>query len=161
MLYFGQYNSKTIIICGPIESGKTSFSMRYCDNKFDNCYIPSFVNEISCKTLVLGQDKKLDLKFIVTNNLNDIDDVDCFFVLYDLNSYQSFNDAKKIVLDLLKEKIDIFFIGNKSDLKCIVNKNEVDDFSQKYHLYNMNISVKNNIGISALMKKFSEIIEEK
>ena len=155
-------NSKTIIICGPIESGKTSFSMRYCDNKFDNCYIPSFVNEISCKTLVLGQDKKLDLKFIVTNNLNDIDDVDCFFVLYDLNSYQSFNDAKKIVLDyLLKEKINIFFIGNKSDLKCVVNKNEIDDFSQKYHLYNMNISVKNNIGISALMKKFSEIIEEK
>ena len=105
--------AKTIIICGPIESGKTSFSMRYCDNKFDNCYIPSFVNEISCKTLVLGQDKKLDLKFIVINNLNVIDNVDCFFVLYDLKSYQSFNDAKKIVTDSGGLQREAFFAGKQ------------------------------------------------
>ena len=57
--------AKTIIICGPIESGKTSFSMRYCDNKFDNCYIPSFANEISSKQLILNQgEKRLQLNLL-------------------------------------------------------------------------------------------------
>ena len=152
-------NSKTIIICGPIESGKTSFSMRYCDNKFDNCYIPSFANEISSKQLILNQgEKRLQLKFIVTNNIDDIDDVDCYFVIYDVNSNKSYYDAKKLIEDnLLTEKIAIFFIGNKSDLKCVVNKKEVDDFCIKNNLYNYNISVKNNIGISTLMKTFSDL----
>ena len=151
--------AKTIIICGPIESGKTSFSMRYCDNKFDNCYIPSFMNEVSTKQLILNQgEKRLQLKFIVTNNINDIDDVDCYFVMYDLNSNKSYFDAKKLIEDnLLTEKISIFFIGNKSDLKCVVNKKEVDDFCLKNNLYNYNISVKNNIGISTLMKTFSDL----
>ena len=151
--------AKTIIICGPIESGKTSFSMRYCDNKFDNCYIPSFMNEVSTKQLILNQgEKRLQLKFIVTNNINDIDDVDCYFVIYDLNSNKSYFDAKKLIEDnLLTEKISIFFIGNKSDLKCVVNKKEVDDFCLKNNLYNYNISVKNNIGISTLMKTFSDL----
>ena len=152
-------NSKTIIICGPIESGKTSFSMRYCDNKFDNCYIPSFANEISSKQLILNQgEKRLQLKFIVTNNIDDIDDVDCYFVIYDVNSNKSYYDAKKLIEDnLLTEKITIFLIGNKSDLKCVVNKKEVDDFCIKYNLYNYYISVKNNIGISSLMQKFAEL----
>ena len=151
--------AKTIIICGPIESGKTSFSMRYCDNKFDNCYIPSFANEISSKQLILNQgEKRLQLKFIVTNNIDDIDDVDCYFVIYDVNSNKSYYDAKKLIEDnLLTEKITIFLIGNKSDLKCVVNKKEVDDFCIKYNLYNYYISVKNNIGISSLMQKFAEL----
>ena len=151
--------AKTIIICGPIESGKTSFSMRYCDNKFDNCYIPSFANEISSKQLILNQgEKRLQLKFIVTNNIDDIDDVDCYFVIYDVNSNKSYYDAKKLIEDnLLTEKITIFFIGNKSDLKCVVNKKEVDDFCIKYNLYNYYISIKNNIGISSLMQKFAEL----
>ena len=151
--------AKTIIICGPIESGKTSFSMRYCDNKFDNCYIPSFANEISSKQLILNHgEKRLQLKFIVTNNIDDIDDVDCYFVIYDVNSNKSYYDAKKLIEDnLLTEKITIFLIGNKSDLKCVVNKKEVDDFCIKYNLYNYYISVKNNIGISSLMQKFAEL----
>ena len=135
------------------------FSMRYCNNKFDNCYIPSFMNEVSSKQLILNQgEKRLQLKFIVTNNINDIDDVDCYFVIYDLNSNKSYFDAKKLIEDnLLTEKIAIFFIGNKSDLKCVVNKKEVDDFCIKNNLYNYNISVKNNIGISTLMKTFSDL----
>ena len=151
--------AKTIIICGPIESGKTSFSMRYCDNKFDNCYIPSLMNEISSKNVILNNgEQRLQLKFIVTNNIDNLDDVDCFFVFYDISSNQSFLDAKKLVQDkILIEKLPIFFIGNKSDLKSVVNKLEVDNFCKKNKLYNMVISVKNNIGISALIKKFTQL----
>ena len=151
--------AKTIIICGPIESGKTSFSMRYCDNKFDNCYIPSLINEISSKNIILNNgEQRLQLKFIVANNIDNLDDVDCFFVFYDISSNQSFLDAKKLVQDkILIEKLPIFFIGNKSDLKSVVNKLEVDNFCKKNKLYNMVISVKNNIGISALIKKFTQL----
>ena len=153
--------AKTIIICGPMESGKTSFSIRYCENKFDNCYIPSFMNEVSNKIFLLNNGEKiLKIKFIVTNNIKDLDDVDCYFVIYDLNSNQSFIQAKKLVEDnLINENIHIFFIGNKSDLKCVVNKNEVEDFCNKFKIQFFYISVKNNIGISALMVKFSQLFK--
>ena len=153
--------AKTIIICGPNESGKTSFSMRYCDNKFDNCYIPSLINEISSKNIILNNgEQRLQLKFIVTNNIDNLDDVDCYFVIYDINSKKSFIEAKNLVEDkILIEKLPIFFIGNKSDLKSVVNKFEVEDFCKTNKLYNMIISVKNNIGISALIKKFTELFK--
>ena len=144
-----------------MESGKTSFSIRYCENKFDNCYIPSFMNEVSNKIFLLNNGEKiLKIKFIVTNNIKDLDDVDCYFVIYDLNSNQSFIQAKKLVEDnLINENIHIFFIGNKSDLKCVVNKNEVEDFCNKFKIQFFYISVKNNIGISALMVKFSQLFK--
>ena len=153
--------AKTIIICGPNESGKTSFSMRYCDNKFDNCYIPSLINEISSKNIILNNgEQRLQLKFIVTNNIDNLEDVDCYFVIYDINSKKSFIEAKNLVEDkILIEKLPIFFIGNKSDLKSVVNKFEVEDFCKTNKLYNMIISVKNNIGISALIKKFTELFK--
>ena len=153
--------AKTIIICGPMESGKTSFAIRYCENKFDNCYIPSFMNEVSNKIFLLNNGEKiLKIKFIVTNDLNDLDDVDCYFVFYDLNSNQSFIQAKKLVEEkLISENIHIFFIGNKSDLKCTVNKSEIEEFCNKLKIQYFYISVKNNIGISALMAKFSKLFQ--
>ena len=153
--------AKTIILCGPMESGKTSFAIRYCENKFDKSYIPSFMNEVSNKILLLNNGEKiLKIKFIVTNDLNDLDDVDCYFVIYDLNSNQSFIQAKKLVEEnLIHENIHIFFIGNKSDLKCAVNKSEIEDFCNKFKIQYFYISVKNNIGISALMVKFSQLFK--
>ena len=133
--------------------------MRYCDNKFDNCYIPSLMNEISSKNVILNNgEQRLQLKFIVTNNIDNLDDIDCFFVFYDITSNQSYLEAKNLVqTKILIEKLPIFFIGNKSDLKSGVNKLDVEKFCKNNKLYNMEISVKNNIGISALIKKFTEL----
>jgi hypothetical protein len=161
--------NKTIIICGPFESGKTSFLIRLCDDKFDDYYIPSIKNEIREKNIFFGQ-KEFKFKFIVTNNLKDNfhEEINCFFVLYDVNNKQSFKNAKKIFYDyLLNENKNsdinhkvVFFIGNKKDLIDNVNNNEVEDFCLKYNIINMCVSVKDNIGFVALIQKLSEYFQE-
>ena len=154
-------SNKTVIICGPVESGKTSFLLRFCEDKFEEFYIPSIQDEIKEKKFLLNQRKKeFLLKFIVTNNLNDNfkDEIDCYFVIYDVSNNNSFISAQQIIQNKLqKEKNIIFFIGNKKDLKESVSATEVQNFCDKFNLINMYISVKENIGIIALMQKFSDI----
>ena len=156
-------SNKTILICGPLESGKTSFLLRFCNDKFDDFYIPSFTNEIKEKKYLFNKkQKEFNLRLIVTNNLNDDlnEDIDCIFVLYDVNIIKSYENAKNIVTDKLLnlyKNIIIFFIGNKKDLKENINVKEVEKFCLKYNLINMYISIKDNIGIVALMQKFCEL----
>lgn len=161
--------NKTIIICGPFESGKTSFLIRLCDDKYDDYYIPSIKNEIREKNIFFGE-KEVKFKFIVTNNLKDNfhEEINCYFVLYDVNNKQSFINAKKIFYDYLlndnknrviNDKV-IFFIGNKKDLIDNLNNNEVENFCLKNNIINMCISVKDNIGFVALIQKLSEYFQE-
>ena len=161
--------NKTIIICGPFESGKTSFLIRLCDDKYDDYYIPSIKNEIREKNIFFGE-KEFKFKFIVTNNLKDNfqEEINCYFVLYDVNNKQSFINAKKIFYDYLlndnknrviNDKV-IFFIGNKKDLIDNLNNNEVENFCLKNNIINMYISVKDNIGFVALIQKLSEYFQE-
>ena len=161
--------NKTIIICGPFESGKTSFLIRLCDDKYDDYYIPSIKNEIREKNIFFGE-KEFKFKFIVTNNLKDNfqEEINCYFVLYDVNNKQSFINAKKIFYDYLlndnKNRVInnkvIFFIGNKKDLIDNLNNNEVENFCLKNNIINMYISVKDNIGFVALIQKLSEYFQE-
>ena len=161
--------NKTIIICGPFESGKTSFLIRLCDDKYDDYYIPSIKNEIREKNIFFGE-KEFKFKFIVTNNLKDNfqEEINCYFVLYDVNNKQSFINAKKIFYDYLlndnKNRVFnnkvIFFIGNKKDLIDNLNNNEVENFCLKNNIINMYISVKDNIGFVALIQKLSEYFED-
>ncbi len=156
-------SNKTILICGPLESGKTSFLIRFCNDKYDDFYIPSFSNEIKEKKFLLNhRQKEFYLRFIVTNNLNDDlnEDIDCIFVIYDVSVIKSYENAKQIVIDKILTRyknIIIFFIGNKKDLKENINAKDVEKFCLKYNLINIYISVKDNIGIVALMQKFSEL----
>jgi hypothetical protein len=161
--------NKTIIICGPFESGKTSFLIRLCDDKYDDYYIPSIKNEIREKNIFFGE-KEFKFKFIVTNNLKDNfqEEINCYFVLYDVNNKQSFINAKKIFYDYLlndnKNRVInnkvIFFIGNKKDLIDNLNNNEVENFCLKNNIINKYISVKDNIGFVALIQKLSEYFED-
>ena len=69
------------------ESGKTSFVLKICDNKFDQCYIPSIYDEIFFKTILFVHcNKKYEINFIVSNNDNVIMEADCYIILYDLTS---------------------------------------------------------------------------
>ena len=42
-------NTKKVLIYGEKESGKTSFVLKICDNKFDQFYVPSIYDEIFYK----------------------------------------------------------------------------------------------------------------
>jgi len=153
-------DEKTILIYGPPESGKTSFIIRYFENKFDSCYIPSFSDEITKKSCFLNYGKKFNLEIIVSNNLNKIQNADCYFIFFDISSKNSFEEAKKIIINyIINNNKKIFLIGNKKDLKNVVSEKNINDLCKKYNLEYFLISVKDNIGISAMMKKFGEIFD--
>ena len=152
-------DEKTILIYGPPESGKTSFIIRYFENKFDSCYIPSFSDEITKKRCFLNYGKKFNLEIIVSNNLNKIQNADCYFIFFDISSKISFEEAKKIINNIINTNKIIFLIGNKKDLKNVVLEKNIHDLCKKYNLEYFLISVKDNIGISAMMKKFGEIFD--
>ena len=154
---------KSILILGLEDSGKTSLKMRIFEKKFDNYYIPSLNDEINTKLIYVK--KKFIITFVVSNNtkFNNIDNYDCIFVIYDITNQRSFLKAKEIVNSLIEKQINktIFFIGNKIDLKTNFEeekkKEKIKNIfnNQKIHIFF--ISVKNNIGISAMMNFFTEI----
>ena len=154
---------KSILILGSEDSGKTSLMIRYFEKKFENFYIPSLNDEINTK-LIFGK-KNFVLTFCVSNNLNinNINIYDCIFVIYDITTPKSFLKAKEIIDSLIEKQINktIFLIGNKIDLKS--NFEEEKEKENLKNIFNNQInniffiSVKNNIGISAMMTKFKEI----
>ena len=154
---------KSILILGSEDSGKTSLMIRYFEKKFENFYIPSLNDEINTK-LIFGK-KNFVLTFCVSNNLNinNINNYDCIFVIYDITTPKSFLKAKEIIDSLIEKQINktIFLIGNKIDLKS--NFEEEKEKENLKNIFNNQInniffiSVKNNIGISAMMTKFKEI----
>ena len=153
-------NEKTILIYCSKESGKTSFVMKYLENKFDNSYIPSLNDERTIKKCILNNGKIFNLEFIVSNNINELKDADCYFIFYDISNENSFEFAKKIINEIVNiNDGKIFLIGNKKDLKNVINEKDINDICNKYKCENFLISVKDNIGISNMMQKFGEIFD--
>ena len=148
-------NYKTILIYGEHETGKTSFVLKVCNNKFDIFYIPSFSDEKTNKNLILNY-KNFNIEFIVSNETSIIKESDLYLIFYDLTSKESHNKAKNLIIEKIYQPI-FFLIGNKSDLRNKINIPDLKDFSQKYCFDEVKISIKDSIGVSSLLKKFGEI----
>lgn len=148
----------TISIFGEKESGKTSFVLRYCENRFDNCYIPSFSEEITEKKAVLNM-KLFKLKFVVNDVIGD---ADCYFVMFDYSSQTSFKFATSFIeQNLINIDNPIILIGNKSDIRQgLVDSTQINTFCKLNNCIFYPISVKNNIGIAIMMQKVGAILEK-
>ena len=152
-------NFKTILIYGGNETGKTSFVLKVCNNKFDVFYIPSFSDEKTNKSIMLNQ-KKFELQFIVSNDTSNIQEADCYFIFYDLTSLASYNYAKNLIIEnIFKLNIPIFLIGNKCDLRNKINLNDLKQFCTDYNCNEFKISIKDYIGVSSILKKLGEIFD--
>ena len=150
-------NEKTILIYGEHESGKTSFVLKICNNKFDIFYIPSFADENTKKTLILNQ-KKFNIEFIVSNDTSEIKEADCYLIFYDLTSMTSYNIAKNLIIEkITKLNKPIFLIGNKSDLRNKISIPDLKNFCNDYKCVEFQISIKENIGVSSVLKNIGDI----
>ena len=152
-----QKNEKTIVIYGEHETGKTNFVLKVCNNKFDIFYIPSFDDEKTNKTLMLNQ-KKFNIEFIVSNDTSEIKEADCYLIFYDLTSMTSYNIAKNLIIEkITKLNKPIFLIGNKSDLRNKISINDINSFCKDYKCIDFQISIKDSIGISSVLKQIGDI----
>ena len=151
---------KTILIYGDKESGKTSLVLKICENEFQNFYIPSFCDEITKKELMFNYCQKIfECNFIVSNNINSIQEANCYIVLFDLTNMKSYNFGKNLIENqLFITNKNIIFIGNKSDLSDKINiSDDLLCFCQKFNCIYFEISLKENSGINAVLHKLGEI----
>ena len=151
-------SSKKVVIYGEKETGKTTFVLKICENKFEKYYIPSFCDESFDKNILFKNlNKKYLINFIISNNINKIIDADFYFIIFDLTSFISYNKAKKLILEQISHlNKPIFFFGNKCDLKNKFENNDLKSFCQKVKCEYFEISLKESIGISSFLNKFGE-----
>lgn len=145
-------------IFGNPETGKTSFVLSYCGNKFNVFYIPSIGEEITRKNAYLNG-KSRHFKFIV-NNFSNITEITGFvFVFFDLTNLKSFQDACKFI-DNNKFSRNLFLIANKCDCQKTYSMELINEFVKKTSCYYHEISVKNQLGISLLMSKLINLSDQ-
>lgn len=175
---FEQTNKITILLLGPPGVGKSSFVIRLTKNYFEKLYIPTLGVEVFTKAFNF-QNELFSVSFIVTPGDHRPNEdysplfakANFIFLFYDLSVEGSFNTAKNILFNevsnyvwTFKNKItNFYFVGNKKDI--IPRKDRYDtvqNFCHKNNFEFFEISVKEGIGVKALInniiEKYIEII---
>lgn len=154
---------KSILIYGDKESGKTSLLIKICAQKFNIFYIPSLSDEKNIKLLRLKPySKRFKLELNVTNNINEIKEADCYIILFDVTSLNSWNFAKNLIESkIISKQKPVILIGNKIDIGNKINIPYLQEFLLKYKCDFFYISLKESNGISLLFEKLGEILDYK
>ena len=131
--------------------------IRYCEKRFDFCYIPSIDVETTKKSCMIKHEPYTIEFNVHQGSTYNLMNEDCFFIFYDVGDKNSFAFAKKIIQKANNfQRKKCFLIGNKIDLsRHAVNSNEVSSFCERYGCKSVNLSVKENFGISLLMNQCS------
>ena len=170
-------NSINIIIIGYNEVGKSSFCIRFVENKFEDFYIPSIGVENYSK-IIAYNDRNYKLNFSVIwgeakikKQEKLLDEADFFLLIYDITKVKSFNkiniylkQLKKFLLLYDKEgkSPNFCLAGNKSDLEGErkVQIENINKCIEKYGIKHFDISVKTAKNINSLIQFFVSIFDK-
>ena len=171
-------NIINIVIIGYNEVGKSSFCLRFINNKFEDFYIPSICNENFSKMMIYN-DHNYKLNFSVIlggkkiqkqdNNILNI--ADFFLIIYDITKIRSFNQINIYLKQLKKslfsydkegQKLNFFLIGNKSDLEGErkVGFEFVNKCIKKYNINLLEISAKTGKNVSNIISSILQIFDK-
>ena len=169
-------NNINIIVVGYNEVGKSSFCIRFVENKFEDFYIPSICNENFYKVLVYN-DHNYRVNFLVVlsgekiqKQDNILNTGDFFLFLYDITKIRSFN---QINLYLKQTKKFLFFYdkegknpnfciaGNKTDLEGDRKVgHEFLSCLQKYNIKHFDISIKTGKNVNNIIYNFIQTFDK-
>lgn len=150
-----------IVILGNTSVGKTSFLIRFCDDKFleDSLttigvdYKNKFVkrNNKNIKLIIMDTAGQERFRSIGKNMIRDADGI---ILMYDVTNEGSFNEMKEWINNIKEntdiEKIGIIMVGNKIDLKdsIKISKQSKTNFENKYSIKIYEASAKDNINVN-------------
>lgn len=157
-----------IIIIGDPGVGKSSFMLRFTDNKFDERYVSTigvdFKNkliEVDDKIITLqlwdtaGQDR---FKSITTSYYRGADSVLIMFDLTDRTSFKNVTQWMDEVGRYRTHSVYIILAGSKCDLTDrVVTKDEAEQLAAKYNILYFETSAKKYINVNTV---FEEIAQE-
>jgi Ras-related protein Rab-1A len=160
-----------ILLLGDSTVGKSSFILRFCEDKFDEDSLTTIGLDQKNKFVKFG-DKKIELRIwdtageerfrSIAKNL--FKGADGIVLMYDLSNYDSFKDIKGWINNI-KESVDIskialIVVGNKCDLSDDEKKVDEDlkkNFEENNKMKIIEASAKNNINVN---ESFIVLIEK-
>ena len=143
-----------IILLGESGTGKSNLINICCNLEFNPNTQSNITSAILEKTISLGKiqyniklwDTAGQERFRAVNNLFIKDSKICVFV-YDVNNKATFKELDfwvKTVEDILGKDPILAVVGNKSDLKEEVKKNEGEEYAKKIGAFFLQTSAKND-----------------
>ena len=162
-----------ILILGNSSVGKTSFLLRFCDEKFD----PETLTTVGVdykKKFIKRHDKKIKLHICDTAGQerfrsiakNLFKNADGIIIMYDICSKKSFQAIKDWIKSIKEnvdlDKIGFVIVGNKKDLE---NKREVNEemrkvLEEKQKIKVIETSAKENINVNETFIELIDRMEE-
>jgi len=130
----GQFTAK-LIITGDFKVGKTSLIRRFVENSFKEEYLSTIGVEISKKTIIMGEDTKLNfVLWDIGGQVGQIrpyrqrfyDGANAAFIVVDRsrNHVESIDSWYKDIKESVPSNIPMVIVGNKSDLVEEINITE-------------------------------------
>ena len=149
------------MILGNSSVGKTSFLIRFCDEKFPEDSLATIGVDLK-KKFIKRNNKNIKLNIMdtagqerfraITKNL--LKEAKGIILMYDVTNEQSFNDMKNWINSIKEnvdiKKIEIIIVGNKIDLKekIKINNQIKTNFENKYSIKIYEASAKDNINVN-------------
>ena len=161
-----------IITLGNSSVGKTSFIIKYIDNKFIEFHLTTLGVDFKQKKIKLKNGKDVHLRIFDTAgqerfksvSASFIKKVDGVILVYDisnLGSFESINNWIKNIKDIGKEKLPVILVGNKCDLPPDKRKVSLEDGEKKANEFNIpfyETSCLNGINIKEVFETLIENI---
>ena len=146
-----------IMTLGNAEVGKTSFILRYTENKFQDTYLATVGVDFKLKTMTI-KEKAYKIFFYDTTgqerykslSLNMIKSAHGVIIMYDITNKSSFNSIYDWIKDVKNCKganFPMILVGNKIDKEeeRIISKEEGENLAKEYNIDFFEISNKNDI----------------
>lgn len=150
-----------LLICGPGNSGKTTLCKRITTGKFYSEYKPtvgaefySYPLKLRGKSVALIYDFAGQERFSVVRQLL-YRGSNAAGIVFDLSRRESFREVATWIRELRKhcKDISITLIGNKSDLKREISRDEAERISKQLGCHYVETSAKDGTGISNMFKQ--------
>ena len=170
-------NYINIVILGHNEVGKSSFCIRYVENKYEGYYIPSIGVENYSKFMAYN-DRNYKINFSVIwggakmrQQKNLIEAADFFLLIYDITNIRSFNQIN-LYLKVIKKYLALFdkegkspnfcLAGNKSDLEGErkIGLDHINKCIDKNGIKHFDISTKTAKNMNNLILYFVNIFDK-
>ena len=170
-------NNINIVILGYNEVGKSTFCIRFVENKYEDFYIPSIGIENYTKIIAFNE-RNYKLNFTVlwgdinTQKQENIFSIsDFFFLIYDITNIRSFNQIN-IYLSHLQKYLFLYdkegkspnfcLVGNKCDLEGErkVGLEIINKCIDKYGIKHFDISVRTAKNMNNLIQFFVNIFDK-
>ena len=160
-----------ILTLGDSSVGKTSFILKFIEDKFSLNYIATIGLDYKHKKINLSSGETVGLRIFDTAgqerfksiSLNFIKNANGILLIYDISNKETFDSVKgwmSSIKNAANENISIVLVGNKCDLeeKREVTKDAGEEKAKEYNVPFFETSCKEGINISETFQKLAEEI---